>query len=108
MPKPMHPQFLMHRVQTWIGLVCACTLVMGCGAPKNTELCDVAAELSKREFPKREINERFTKLCMRKVQNLRLDAGVLRFGVVARCMKEAETSKDFYACGVDDKPPPRH
>jgi len=91
-----------------VSLVCACTLVASCGAPTNEELCAKAAEISQREAPKRAINARFNKSCMRKVQNLRLDAGVLRFGRVARCMLAGETSKEFYACGVGDKPPPRH
>ncbi|MGB1016272.1 MAG: hypothetical protein ACPG4T_19200 [Nannocystaceae bacterium] len=79
-----------------------------CGAPTNEELCVKAAELSQREAPKRAINDRFNKSCMRKVQGMRLDAGVLRFGGVASCMQAAETSKDYYSCGVPDKPPPRH
>lgn len=91
-----------------VSIIVACALISGCGQPSNDELCEVAADIQLREKPDRKIGERFHKQCKRKVQNMRLDAGVLRFGGVARCMKEAQSTKDFYACGVDDKPPPRH
>ncbi len=85
-----------------------CMALTACGRPSNRQLCEKAAEMTAVENPRRTIDERFYTRCERKVQDMRLNAGVLRFGGVASCMQQAGTLKEFYDCGVPDKPPPRH
>ncbi len=86
-------------------MVWGLALLLGACAPSDDELCvhisTVTGKLSDEGLPKK----RFFNRCTRSVKGRRLDAGALRWGGVAKCVKAAQDQEAIDACWVGQKPP---